>query len=257
MANALDFDRIREYIADHIGLFHENRLARLSTLQLETILKRKNPYLYRAKNLITAGHLVESLLSAHLSSQEETLFGTFMEGLGVFINAQVYGGYKPTQAELEGIDLVFETPQTRYVVEIKSGPNWGNSSQVKKLVQNFETARHILPPTDKPTIAVNGCSYGRETCSYKSNGNYWKLCGQDFWYLISGSDTLYVDIIEPLGHQAKARNDAFNDAYAALVNQFTAQFIAEYCLPSGAIDWPKLVALSSQRAGDVPDLLAK
>ena len=35
----------------------------------------------------------------------------------------------------------------RYIVSIKSGPKWGNSSQIKKMVQNFKQAKRVLATT--------------------------------------------------------------------------------------------------------------
>ena len=84
---------------------------------------------------------VKNILDAHLSSQEETIFGRFLEDLAIFVCSQVYGGRK---SAAEGIDLEFETDSTKYIVSIKSGPNWGNSSQVKKLRDNFKRAKRIL-----------------------------------------------------------------------------------------------------------------
>lgn len=75
-------------------------------------------------------------------------------------------------------------------------------------------------------------------------GDFQKLCGQRFWEFISGSANLYVDIIEPLGHQAKQRNDEFDLAYAKVVNRFTETFIADFCV-KGTIDWSRLVKFNS------------
>ncbi|HEO65645.1 MAG TPA: hypothetical protein ENI73_07225, partial [Spirochaetes bacterium] len=41
------------------------------------------------------------------------------------------------------------------------------------------------------------------------NGVYFKYCGQRFWEFISGCLNLYLDLIKPLGHQAKERNDEY------------------------------------------------
>ena len=71
---------IRDYVAANISGFHQTRLLRLEGLKLKQILKRKNPYLFKAKNILTAEALVRVLLDAHLSSQEETLFGDFWKG---------------------------------------------------------------------------------------------------------------------------------------------------------------------------------
>lgn len=117
------------YVEKNIDSFHSKRIKNLESLKLSKILKRKNPYLFKAKNILTAQDLVKTLLDAHLSSQEETIFGEFLEGLSVFICGKVYNGRK---SAAEGIDLEFEKENIKYIVSIKSGPNWKNSSQIKK-----------------------------------------------------------------------------------------------------------------------------
>ncbi len=66
-------------VENHIGIFHQKHLLRLERLKLERILKGKNLYLFKARNILMAHDLVKSLLDAHLSSQEETIFGDLME----------------------------------------------------------------------------------------------------------------------------------------------------------------------------------
>lgn len=246
----LNLDDVTAYVEKHIGTFHNKRLEKLEKLRLLNVLKRKNLYLYKAKNILTAEGLVRNILDAYLSSQEETLFGDFLEGVAIFVCKQVYDGYKPSTDDLEGIDLIFQHDKQLFIVEIKSGPNWGNSSQIGKMIINFDNARTILQEQypNLEIIAVNGCSYGRDANHSKRDSTYWKLCGQDFWRFMSGNDDLYIDIIEPLGHQAKQQDEDFQEAYAKIINRFTLQFAQEYCLPDGAIDWEKLVQLVSQRA---------
>ncbi|MFV0681517.1 PmeII family type II restriction endonuclease [Ottowia sp.] len=221
--------------------FHDKRLAKLRELKLAQVLKRKNPYLFRAKAIVSAPDLVKHLLLAYLSSQEETIFGDFLEGLAIHICHQAFGGQKSTA---EGIDLEFAREGVRYIVSVKSGPNWGNSSQINKMVQNFDKARRIAGRHTQ-LVAVNGCCYGRDAKPDKTKGNYVKLCGQDFWNLISGEPLLYQKIIEPLGYQARLRNDEFEQAFARLQTVFTAEFTKDFCLSDGSMDWDKLVALNS------------
>ena len=45
---------VRDYVAANINGFHQTRLAKLEGLKLKQILKRKNPYLFKAKNILTA-----------------------------------------------------------------------------------------------------------------------------------------------------------------------------------------------------------
>jgi len=235
--------KARQYVKKQIAPdFHDKRLASLAGLKLDAVLKRKNPYLFRAKAIVSASDLVDELLMAHLSSQEETLFGAFLEGLAIHVCEQAYGGKKSTT---EGIDLDFNRDGVRYVVSVKSGPNWGNSSQIAKMAQNFDRARRIAG-TRARLVAVNGCCYGKDARPHKAK-NYLKLCGQDFWNLISGEPLLYQKIVEPLGHEARQRNDKFQKAFGSLRTRLASEFTKDFCCtPDMSIDWDKIVALNSQ-----------
>jgi len=84
-------DEITAYCEAHIQEFHERRLTALEELKLAKLLKQKNPYLFKAKNVLTAPELVKLVLDAHLSSQEESIFGGFLEGLAIFLCEKAYG----------------------------------------------------------------------------------------------------------------------------------------------------------------------
>ena len=233
---------ITKFIEDHIPEFHRKRLESLTSLKLQKVLRRKNPYLYKAKFVTSAPELVKAILDAHLSSQEEAIFGGFLEGLAIFICKRVFSGKK---SSAEGIDLEFERDGIRYIVSIKSGPNWGNSGQIKKMRQNFLQAKRILGTNTsaKNIVAVNSCCYGQE--SVEDKGDYLKKCGQSFWSFISGDNEFYITIIEPLGHKAKERNEAFQIEYGKVINRFTAEFIKDFCQADGTILWDKLVHFNS------------
>lgn len=234
---------VQNYVENNIGNFHLKRLESLNKLKLSKILTRKNPYLFKAKNILTASEFVKNLLDAHLSSQEETIFGDFLEKLAVFVCNKVYGGQKQGA---EGFDLDFEKQKVRYLVSIKSGPNWGNSSQINKMIDDFKKAKRILNTNNikQNIVAVNGCCYGRE--NQEDKGDYLKLCGQRFWEFISGNSNLYTEIIEPLGHKAKEKNEEFLEAYSKLINKFTVDFSNEFCTDY-SIDWKKLVEFNSSQ----------
>jgi hypothetical protein len=235
-------EEIVEFIEPNIQAFHKKRLENLLELKLSKILERKNPYLFKAKNLNTAHDLVKTILDAHLSSQEEGIFGGFLEELAIFICNRVYGGRK---SSAEGIDLEFLKGDEHYIVSIKSGPNWGNSRQIAKLKDDFRKTKKILGTNRRNArvVAVNGCCYGKDRRPDK--GEYFKYCGQVFWEFISGNEDLYTDIIEPLGHKAKKKNEQFLDEYAKVINKFTLEFSKEYCAEDGRILWEKLVKFNS------------
>lgn len=214
------------------------------------MLKRKNPYLFKAKNIELAGDLVKSIVDAHLSSQEETIFGNLLEGFAIYVSKTLYGGFK---SELKSVDLEFEREDTYYVVGIKSGTNWGNSDQVNRMRDNFKTAKQFLRERGhKEIVAVNGCIYGRDGRPLKSHADpdkqYYKYAGQDFWQFISGVGDLYREIIAPIDREARRKDEGFKKAYAAKVNEMTQDFVESFMTPDNQIDWLALIDFVSRRA---------
>lgn len=237
----LNLDEVSNFVNLEIVDFHNRRINSLDGLRLDTLL-RKNPYLFRAKNMTTAGQLIDGFLDAFLSSSEEKLFGDFLEKLAIFIAGKTCGGQKSAAT---GVDLEFTDDSVEYVVSIKSGTNWGNSSQQRKLAQDLQKAvstkkqgrskAHVEP--------VLGICYGKTRTSRRPG--YLKVVGQSFWYLISENQNLYTDIIEPIGFRAKEHNDSFSAGKAKVSNRFTGEFISRFCDKTGTIDWNKLVKWNS------------
>ena len=239
-------NQITSHVQKHMGKFHDARLEGLKKLKLDGLLVNKNPYLFRSKNLLKVSDLIKSLLDAHLSSQEETMFGGVLEGLAILVAETVKGGRKVTT---KGIDLEWDNidgnHRERVLVSVKSGPHWGNSSQKSQMRTDFRNAKVVARQNNTSLIvtAVEGCCYGRQL--KQDQGDYYKRCGQDFWEFISGDPDLYTRIIEPLGEVAKQRNDEFTAEYSAAVNRLSQEFTQDFCDPQGNIDWSMLVRLGS------------
>lgn len=178
------------------------------------------------------------MLDARLSSSEEGSFGNFLESLAVFVATQCGGGQKSPAA---GIDIDLTKENVRYLISVKSGKNWGNSSQYKALGQHFADAVKVLKQSKQrselqPTL---GICYGR--AKTVNNGRYLRIAGQNFWLLLSDDPDLYANIVEPLGFDAQRFEEAFKEKNNAL-NRMTLEFIQKFCNEAGAIDWPRLVA---------------
>lgn len=247
MKNSRILEEVENYVRLNIGAFHKKRIEKLDSLKLNDVLKKKNPYLFKAKNVLIANDIVKGIVDAFVSSSEEGVFGEWLEGLAIFVNEKAFGGRK---SGISGIDLEFDHAGVRNIVSIKSGPNWGNDSQVKKMVDNFNTARKVLKTSGSNVNvkAVNGCCYGRSNrkTEYKSKGDYFKLCGQSFWEYISGDQELYKKLIIPIGFEAKERNEEFIDSYSKMLNKFVIEFSNVYCKKDGSIDWERLIEFNSK-----------
>lgn len=240
--NVLNLDDVKEYVNDHVVDFHRRRIKSLEELRLEKLLT-KNPYLFKAKNLRTPELLVRDLLSAFLSSSEEKLFGDFLEGLAVFVAERTCGGHKSTA---QGVDLEFFNNDTHYVVSIKSGPNWGNSSQQSKLEQDLKTATARLKQARRNlnVQSVLGICYGKTKTTFIRG--YMKIVGQNFWYFISENLNLYTDIIEPIGHRAREHNESFEKERDKIISRFSIEMGNTFFdAKTGELDWVKLVQYNS------------
>jgi hypothetical protein len=236
--NAKTRRSISRYVRENIDRFHTNRITKIKSLKLKDVLKNKNPYLFRAKNLTSAADLITALLDARLSSSEEGTFGGFLEDLAIFVAETTEGGVK---SAAQGIDIESVRSGVRYLIAVKSGKNWGNADQHRRLKENFRTAIKVIRQSRhsgnlQPTL---GICYG----NFKTvnNGIYLHIGGQSFWHLISGDKNLYIDLIEPLGEEAEKHNEAFGVEKAAAYNRLIREFTVSHCDRKGNIDWPKLV----------------
>ncbi|MFA5238994.1 MAG: PmeII family type II restriction endonuclease [Phycisphaerae bacterium] len=237
----LNINDVKEFVNKNICVFHSNKLKVLKSLKLNDVLKKKNPYLFRAKNITIASDLISNILDAFLSSSEEKIFGDFLEKLAIFISGKTCQGRKSAAT---GIDVEFMNKKTLYLVSIKSGTNWGNSAAQNKQQQDFQTAVRVLKQTNHKLSVqpVLGICYGKTRTTFLRG--YMKVVGQNFWYLISENKNLYTDIVEPLGYRAKQHNDTFVKQKGKVVNSFTQEFMSKFCC-DGIIDWKKLVEFNS------------
>lgn len=250
----LNYEKLNTFIAsDVIGPFYKIRLDRLKSASLAIIAKRKNPYLFKAKNIETAGDLGKSILDASLSSQEETIFGDLMEKLAIHVCSKVFGGKKAEEKKYKSVDLIFSRDNKFYIVSIKSGPNWGNSDQINAMRKNFKNARKIIQTESgmRSVIAVNGCMYGRDNKPHKVSKkdpalSYHKICGQPFWELISGDDLLYKKIIQPLDKEARRRDETFKKLYTQKINEMTKDIVNLFYTKDN-LDWDKIIDYVSKK----------
>ena len=67
----LNLADVTEYVEQNIGTFHAKRLENLEALQLTKVIKRKNPYLFKAKGIGTAQDLVKTILDAYLFARRD------------------------------------------------------------------------------------------------------------------------------------------------------------------------------------------
>ena len=82
--NSYNEEVVVQAIAIALESFYANLIEKIDGLNIKKVMKRKNPYLYRAKAMQSASEIVESVLTAFVSSSEETIFGNcFFEPIAI------------------------------------------------------------------------------------------------------------------------------------------------------------------------------
>ncbi len=242
---------VRRYVKSRVPDFQEARIARLKALKGSELLgENMRPYLLNIGPFITPRQRLEAGLGAVLSIHDESLVEDVLKDIAAFLCQDAYGGLgKPTS---KGIDLEFEKAGVRYLVAIKSGPNWGNSSQIRRMRDNFRQAVRIYRQgaNSGQIICVNGCCYGKLSSASEDKGDYLKLCGQRFWEFITGDSEIYKRIIEPIGEKSRERSDEFLCQCEKVVDSFIDEFRSQFCDPANNIDWGKMVEVTPGKPGE-------
>ena len=211
------------------------------------LVARKNPFLFCVKAPESASRLAESLIDAFISSSEETKFGDIIEDIAIAICQTAKGGSKSSAT---GIDLEYGSGRGRTIAQIKSGTNWGNSSQHKKLESDFKVASRVLRQGSsiKNVRAVEGICYGPSKTIDK--GSYYRIVGRDFWKDISGWEDAGTAVLHVIRkHAGNGLKGAREKARLRMVNYLELAGISE---PNGNIHWDRMLDIAMMPARDRP-----
>ena len=195
-------------------------------------LVEKNPFLFRARDAATVGDLSDRLIDAFVSSSEETKFGGYLEEIAIIICQHTKGGWKSTA---QGIDLEFDEGDTRSIIQIKSGRKWGNSSQHKKMQEDFRKGSIVARQGRIVGYvrSVEGICYGPSQTTDK--GTYHRIVGNDFWEYISGWNCSGKAVMSLIGdHAGNGLSDVRETARGNIVEYLKQIGVSE---PNGEIKW--------------------
>jgi len=238
--NNYDEQTIVKSIAVALEEFYSALIAKVDQLNIKSIMKRKNPYLFRAKAMNGAAQIVDAILAAFVSSSEETIFGN------VFFEPIATAASQGQKALAEGVDIMVERDNTIYAIAVKSGTSVFNASSKKKQEQNFMAAQKLAQQVHKRFVPIIGYSYGKKKVSDRDVPKFYQeLAGQDFWTELTGDDQFYIKLIRYMGTLPEKYVEEFEKSYQKAANRLVKEFTTEFCLEDGSIDWEKLVEFNS------------
>lgn len=234
-----DEDSIKDAIAVALENFYSSLIKKIDEIDISTIMKAKNPYLYRSKAIQSASDIIESVLSAFVSSSEETIFGNcFFEPIAIAAS-------NGRHSVAEGIDLEVVNDGTLYAIAVKSGTSVFNADSKKRQIDNFTRARRTATQGRVLYEAIIGYAYGQKSSVEKVGNIAYELAGEDFWTVITGDKDFYKKLIEFMGQLPERYVDSFNISYANASNRLVRDFSTMFCRDDGSIDWEKLVEYNS------------
>lgn len=237
--NGYDEQSVCAAIGAALTDFYTALTRTLDKIDVDKILKRKNPYLYRAKGINSAGQIVDGILAAYVSSSEETLFGNcFFEPIAIV----VAGGQK---AVTEGVDITVDKDNTIYSIAVKSGTSVFNADSKKRQEQNFQSAQKRAQQARKAFFPVVGYGYGKKKTKVVHEKFYLELAGKDFWEWLTGDPEFYTKIITYMGTRPEEYAQEFEEAYSRAENRMIREFTVKYCGQDGSIDWDALIKFNS------------
>ena len=240
--NAYDEQAVIQAIASALETFYGTLIEKIDGLNIQKVMKRKNPYLYRAKAMQSATEIVDSVLTAFVSSSEETIFGNcFFEPIAIAAS----GGNK---ALAEGIDIMIQNNETNTIsaIAVKSGPSVFNADSRKKQEQNFMAASKLAQQAKKRFVPIVGYGYGKKKTSSRGLPKfYMELAGKDFWTELTGDEEFYIKLIRFMDKLPEKYVEEFDASYQRAANRLVREFTQEFCFEDGSIDWEKLVEFNS------------
>lgn len=235
----IDSDELKQIIAISLDEFYRRRIQRLIGLKLRAILRRKNPYMYKAIGALDPVDVIDEILKAYLSSSDEEIFGdAFFEPIAKAVSG---GVVSPT----EGVDIAIETTDRYTAIAMKSGPNPFNSSQIKRQSDEFETLRRRLIKLRKQFDPVLGHGYGRKQSPSTPKKLFRDSSGQQFWEELTGDSDFYLKLVRFMEKSAvEAHRPEYQAAYKQARAIYLQEFLSDFCV-NGLVDWEKLVQFNS------------
>lgn len=227
------------FVSTHLASFYQRRIAKLSTLKLKDVLKRKNPYLFRAVGIENVNELIAELLKAYMSSSDEGIFGdAFFEPLARDL---ANGHY----AAGEGVDVIVETDTAFKAFAVKSGTAVFNVQSRKRQMDEFAKMRNRLYKVGKRFDPIVGYSYGKKSESAPGTNCFREIAGQRFWWELSGDQECYLKILRAIKSAPSKHKVEFYTEWEKALNRFALSFGINFCDEFGAIDWEKLLRFNS------------
>lgn len=242
--------KLQARIAELLEEFYKRRQAKLSELKLLEILRRKNPYLYRARGVKSAAEIVQEMLEAFVTSSDEGIFGDcFFEPLAKWAamesNNDGTGRVIVTTAEAPSVDVIIQDAVSYIAVAVKSGTSVFTHMSRQKQEEDFASLRARVAKLKKHYEPVVAYCYGRKAQRENTAAPFTEVAGQACWERLTGEPDFYIRIVEVMKDIPERYVPTFRQELVKAENRLVKEFSIHFVDVDGGIDWKKLVQFNS------------
>ena len=230
------WNQAEKEIHEIVGGFVERIRSKLHS-NPRIMVERKNPFLFRMRAIEGPDALANMIVDAFLSASEETMFGNILQAVALSVCKHANGGRLSSSS---GIDIEYDEGNVRKLIQVKSGKNWGNSSQKKSLVRYFQQAEKILRQSDSQiaVIKIEGCCYGpSQRTEYNTHT---RLVGGCFWKEVSNWGGVYSALMEVFGEHAE---NGMQEGRLLAKERIVTYLTEEGVIQENRVSWDKLMKL--------------
>lgn len=223
----------RAFVEAFLGDFVDPFKAGLNQLTFRKLMKRKNPYLYRASGISSVDELVDRAMGDFVSSSTETYFGTAIEHFITSLPGLI-------KSSAPGVDVEKRDRQRVDLFAIKSGPAGYNSSSFKTQRDHLATSKTILEQQSSLQVrAYVGATYGRPNDG-RPNAGYTILSSKNLWARLSGDQDFYAKVLEAYGCVSKFYEEDMPVVRSRLLSEAKKDFSK-----GDGIDWARILETTS------------
>jgi hypothetical protein len=137
------------------------------------------------------------MIKSYMSSSRETRYGDWLQTVAERAAELRFGSIR----SVKPLDYAFFENTRAYILEIKSGDNWGNSSQWKQLATNFDNIELQFKGLRTINVLAHAGMEKAKQRRGKLADSHYLLEGPNFWKFQTGHTNFFSKYITPIfGH---------------------------------------------------------
>lgn len=214
----------------------------LSGYTLNNFIEKTNPYLLMSSYDGDIDSIVRHFFESNFESSRQTLWGTFMERLGIYTSQCFYSGVKAGKG---CTDLQFFSKEGWRDVSIKGSPAWANKDQIDSMKQYCQSQMRSSGTNRGEKFTkenfVVACLYGKK--KKKDCKDFIQISGKDAWALLTGDENAYIEILKSFPHEyMEEKEREVQEILRQKINEITDDFKKSFVV-DGLINWEKIVRI--------------